>query len=138
MTDIDDEAGPSRSEVEKREQDEKERKAEEDAEQAKLPYRWTQTISDLDVTVSVPGNVKGRDLDICITKTRIRVGLKGQSPIIDVGWSFFLTEKKKKTDLTIITNRGTFLIPSTPTRLPGHWRRLPTLPVKRSRSILTK
>jgi hypothetical protein len=89
MADIDDESGPNRSEIEKREQEEKERKAKEDAEQATLPYKWTQTISDADVTVPVPSNVKGRDLDILITKTKIRVGLKGQAPIMDVGCFFF-------------------------------------------------
>lgn len=84
MADIDDEPGSSRHEVEQREQEEKERKAQEDAEQAKLPYKWTQTISDADVTIPVPGNIKGRDLSIIITKTNIRVGLKNQEPIIDV------------------------------------------------------
>jgi len=83
MADIDDEPGSSHHEAEQREQEEKKRKAQEDAEQAKLPYKWTQTISDLDVVVPVPGNIKGRDLDTMITKTRIRVGLKNQQPIID-------------------------------------------------------
>lgn len=84
MADIDEPSGPSHDEIAKREQEEKERKAKEDAEQAKLPYKWTQTIRDADVAVPVPGTVKGRDLDVVLTKTKIKVGLKGQEPIIEV------------------------------------------------------
>jgi hypothetical protein len=61
-----------------------EAKAREDAEQAALPYKWTQTIQDLDVTIAVDGKYKGRDLDVKITKTHLRVAVKGQEPIIDV------------------------------------------------------
>ncbi|PVI03324.1 CS-domain-containing protein [Periconia macrospinosa] len=60
-----------------------EAKAKEDAEQAALPYKWTQTIKDLDVTVEVDGKYKGRDLDVKITKTHLKVAIKGQDPIID-------------------------------------------------------
>lgn len=59
-------------------------KAKEAAEQAALPYKWTQTIKDLDVTVAIDGKYKGRDLDVKISKNALRVGIKGQEPIIDV------------------------------------------------------
>ncbi|KAL1991462.1 hypothetical protein VTN49DRAFT_4770 [Thermomyces lanuginosus] len=78
-----DDEGPSREELRRREEEEKERKAKEDAEQAKLPYKWTQTIKDADVSVPVPGNIRGRDVVVELTKTKIKVGLKGQEPIID-------------------------------------------------------
>jgi hypothetical protein len=84
MDDIEDPSGPSREETTKRDQDEKERKAKEDAEQATLPYKWTQTIGDADVVISVPATIKGRDLDVVLTKTKIRLGLKGQTPFIEV------------------------------------------------------
>ncbi|OCL11773.1 putative nuclear movement protein nudC [Glonium stellatum] len=58
-------------------------KAREAAEQATLPYKWTQTIADLDVTVPVPANIKSRDLDIKLTKAKLKVAIKGQSSIID-------------------------------------------------------
>jgi hypothetical protein len=61
-----------------------EAKTKEDAEQAALPYKWTQTIKDLDVTISVDGKYKGRDLDVKISKTHLKVAIKGQDPIIDV------------------------------------------------------
>lgn len=57
-------------------------RAKEQAEQATLPYKWTQTIGDLNVQFSVPGNFKGRDLVIDIKKTSISAGIKGQEPIL--------------------------------------------------------
>jgi len=66
-----------------REVADKELKAREAAEQAQLPYKWTQTIGDLDLTTPVPGNIKGRDLDVVLTKTKLKIGLKGQEPILD-------------------------------------------------------
>ncbi|KAF2876895.1 HSP20-like chaperone [Massariosphaeria phaeospora] len=58
-------------------------KTKEDAEQAALPYKWTQTIKDLDVAIAVDGKYKGRDLDVKLTKTALRVAIKGQEPFID-------------------------------------------------------
>ena len=65
-------------------EDEKTRKALEDAEQAKLPYKWTQTIRDVSVTAPIPGNLKGKDMDVDLRKDSIRVGIRGQTPIIEV------------------------------------------------------
>jgi hypothetical protein len=45
---------------------------------------WMQTIQDVDLTAQVPGNLKARDFDIKITKSHLRVAVKGQDPIIDV------------------------------------------------------
>ncbi|KAL4885890.1 HSP20-like chaperone [Aspergillus karnatakaensis] len=71
------EEDPSPAAVAAREIEEKQRKAAEEAEQATLPYKWTQTISDLDVTIPVAGNIRGRDLDVVITKTSIKAAIKG-------------------------------------------------------------
>ena len=49
-----------------------------------LPYKWKQTLGDVDVTVPLPKGTRGRDLDIVIEKKRIRVGLKNQAPIFEV------------------------------------------------------
>ncbi|KAF1350000.1 HSP20-like chaperone [Delphinella strobiligena] len=57
-------------------------KAKEDEEQSKLPYKWTQTIQDLDLTSPIPANMKGRDLHVELTKTSLKAGIKGQEPII--------------------------------------------------------
>ncbi|KAI1081888.1 nuclear movement protein [Whalleya microplaca] len=58
-------------------------RAKEAAEQAALPYRWTQTIGDLDVTITVPGNLKARDLVVELKRQKLKAGVKGQEPIID-------------------------------------------------------
>lgn len=84
MSSADPEESLPPAEVAQREQEEKERKAREEAEQAQLPYKWTQTIRDVDVTAPIPANFKGRDMDVVLTKTKIRVGIKGQEPLIDV------------------------------------------------------
>ncbi|KMU73319.1 NudC domain containing protein-containing protein 3 [Coccidioides immitis RMSCC 3703] len=69
--------------VAERERQDREHREKEAAEQAKLPYKWTQTVGDADVTIVVPAEVRGRDLDVVLTKTKIRVGLKGKEPIRD-------------------------------------------------------
>ena len=69
---------------EEREKKDAEAKAREEEEQAKLPYKWSQTIGDLDITVPVPGNLKGKDFEVIIGKSKLKVGVKGQPPIIDV------------------------------------------------------
>ncbi|KAL9608383.1 MAG: hypothetical protein Q9167_006780 [Letrouitia subvulpina] len=59
-------------------------RAKQAEEQSRLPYKWTQTIRDVDVLVPVPPHLRGRDIDASITKTHLRIGIKGQSPpIID-------------------------------------------------------
>jgi len=74
----------SPTELAERELQEKERKAREDAEQAQLPYKWTQTIRDVDVTAPIPANIKGRDMQVTLTKTKISIAIKGQKPTIEV------------------------------------------------------
>jgi HSP20 family molecular chaperone IbpA len=56
---------------------------EEEREQAKLPYSWKQTLQDVDVTVSVPRNLRSRDLHVKFSRTHLTVGIKGQDPIVD-------------------------------------------------------
>ncbi|KAL9937100.1 hypothetical protein V8E36_004335 [Tilletia maclaganii] len=57
---------------------EREREA---AEQGALPYKWTQTLDHLDLTVPVQEGTRGRDLDVQIKKSSIKVGYKGKAPI---------------------------------------------------------
>ena len=72
---------PTPEEQKKKDEEARAREAEE---QAKLPYKWTQTIGDVDVTVPVDGKLKGKDLVVVLKKTKLTVGVKGQPPIIDV------------------------------------------------------
>ena len=57
--------------------------AKEKAEQDALPYKWTQTIQDVDITIKIPGNLKARDLIVDIKKTKLLARIKGQEPFID-------------------------------------------------------
>ncbi|KAI1445980.1 nuclear movement protein [Annulohypoxylon stygium] len=58
-------------------------RAKEAEEQAALPYKWNQTIADVDINITVPGNLKGRDIVVDIKKQKLKAGIKGQDPIID-------------------------------------------------------
>jgi HSP20 family molecular chaperone IbpA len=73
----------SPSPEDRKKQDEEDRKREEE-EQATLPYKWTQTLTEADVTVPIPGNLKAKDLIVDLKKTHLKVQIKGQDPIIDV------------------------------------------------------
>ena len=68
---------------ERRKKDEVDRKREEE-EQATLPYKWTQTLTEADVNVPIPGNLKAKDLVVDLKKTHLKVQIKGKDPIIDV------------------------------------------------------
>ncbi|KAF9114940.1 hypothetical protein BGX27_009370 [Mortierella sp. AM989] len=55
----------------------------EQEEQAALPYKWRQTLVDVDVSIQVPKGTKSKDLYVDIKKKSLKVGLKGQEAIID-------------------------------------------------------
>ncbi|KAJ2920233.1 hypothetical protein MD484_g145, partial [Candolleomyces efflorescens] len=67
---------------EERDQRDKEEREREEAEQAALPYKWTQELGELDITVPVPKGTRGKDLNVVIAKQKLTVGLKGQEPIM--------------------------------------------------------
>lgn len=45
-------------------------------------YVWTQTLSELSVTVPLPDNTRGRDLNVTISKSHLKIGLKNQSNLM--------------------------------------------------------
>lgn len=46
-------------------------------------YKWTQTLSEIELKVPFGITVRARDVNVKITKKTLLVGLKGQPPIID-------------------------------------------------------
>ncbi|KAF9419566.1 hypothetical protein BGZ94_009365 [Podila epigama] len=52
-------------------------------EQAALPYKWKQSLGDVDVTIEVPKGTRGKDVIVEIKKKSLKAGLKGQTPIIE-------------------------------------------------------
>ncbi|KAJ3321964.1 hypothetical protein HDV06_003717 [Boothiomyces sp. JEL0866] len=54
----------------------------EQIELDKLPYKWKQSLQEVDLTIQLPKGTRGRDLQVSITKTHISVALKGQEPIV--------------------------------------------------------
>jgi hypothetical protein len=46
-------------------------------------YRWTQTLSEVEVRVPLPMRVKSRDMVVDLAKSHIKIGLKGHPLIID-------------------------------------------------------
>ncbi|GLE04077.1 hypothetical protein PINS_up012988 [Pythium insidiosum] len=46
-------------------------------------YIWTQTLQEAQVNFVVPEGTKSRQIAVDITSTRLKVGLKGASPIVD-------------------------------------------------------
>ncbi|PHH79668.1 hypothetical protein CDD80_4153 [Ophiocordyceps camponoti-rufipedis] len=62
--------------------DEAAARAREADEQAALPYKWSQTIGDVDLSFVVPGTLKSRDLVVEMKKQTIVAGVKGQDPVI--------------------------------------------------------
>ncbi|KAL7754421.1 hypothetical protein RI367_000402 [Sorochytrium milnesiophthora] len=81
-------------------------KEKEDAEQAQLPYKWRQTIGEVDITIALPAGTRGRDLSVTLEKTRLKAGLKNQPPIMDGT----LHSPIKLDDSTWVVDAGELLI----------------------------
>ncbi|KAI6136594.1 nuclear movement protein nudC [Pisolithus sp. B1] len=71
-------------EQEARDRADKEREAQE---QAALPYRWTQELGDVDITVPVPKGTRGRDLVVVIQKKKLSADLCKEIKVEDSTWT---------------------------------------------------
>ncbi|KAL7413255.1 putative nudC protein [Mrakia frigida] len=52
----------------------------EAAEQATLPYKWTQDLATVTLTLDVPTGTRAKDLAVELKRTAIKGGLKGKEP----------------------------------------------------------
>lgn len=48
-----------------------------------LPYSWRQELVDVDLIVPIPKGTRAKGLDVVIAKKKLKVGLKGQEPILE-------------------------------------------------------
>ncbi|KAF5841749.1 nuclear movement family protein [Dunaliella salina] len=46
-------------------------------------YSWSQTLPEVNVSVPVPPGIRAKMMDVVISKTKLKVGVKGQPPIIE-------------------------------------------------------
>lgn len=71
-------------EEEEEDEDEKGKMKPNSGNGADMPnYKWTQTLEEIELRVPLKMVVKARDVVVDIKKTHLKVGLKGQDPIID-------------------------------------------------------
>lgn len=106
-------------------------RAKEKAEQDALPYKWTQTIGDVDINITVPGNLKGRDLVVEIKKLSLTAGIKGQEPIIKACYPQAINPPTPLSTLYLyhlLLNRATSPTQSSLKNLHGRLRPRPTEP----------
>lgn len=47
-------------------------------------YEWEQDLTDVNIFVTPPPGVRAKQIDCVITPTRIRLGLKGNPPFLNV------------------------------------------------------
>jgi len=72
-------------------------------------YVWTQTLSEVDIRFPIPQGTVKRQLDIVLTKTHVKIGLKGEPPLVSgefhkpikVGDSFWELENNRFVNFTI-------------------------------------
>lgn len=53
-------------------------------------YEWTQSLQDVDVFLPAPPGAPGKAFDVHLEPGRVRVGLKGNPPYLDVSFFFFV------------------------------------------------
>jgi len=46
-------------------------------------YRWSQVLSEVEALIPVPSGTKARQLDVIIESSRLKIGFKGNTPIVE-------------------------------------------------------
>ena len=50
----------------------------------RLIYEWDQTLTEVNIYISVPSGVRAKDLAVNIQSHHLSVGIKGNPPYLDV------------------------------------------------------
>jgi HSP20 family molecular chaperone IbpA len=50
----------------------------------RLIYEWDQTLTEVNIYISVPSGVRAKDLAVNIQSNHLSVGIKGNPPYLDV------------------------------------------------------
>ncbi|CED84775.1 Nuclear distribution protein NUDC [Phaffia rhodozyma] len=53
-------------------------RAKQEEEQAQLPYKWTQDLDTITMTLDLPQGTRARDLNVVLKRAEISAGLKGK------------------------------------------------------------
>eukprot|EP00002_Diphylleia_rotans_P020758 TRINITY_DN4032_c0_g1_i3.p1 TRINITY_DN4032_c0_g1~~TRINITY_DN4032_c0_g1_i3.p1 ORF type:complete len:136 (+),score=29.97 TRINITY_DN4032_c0_g1_i3:42-410(+) len=51
------------------------------------PYRWSQSVDEVSITIILSPGIRGKDISCKITANKLFLQIKGQSPIFDVSLS---------------------------------------------------
>lgn len=94
-------------------------------------YRWTQTLSEVELKVPLDITVRPRDIIVKITKKTLFVGLKGQPPIID---GELCDEVKTEESMWVLQDGKTILINIEKLKGMNWWKHL----IKSDPEISTK
>ncbi|KAL3931869.1 MAG: hypothetical protein SGBAC_011112, partial [Bacillariaceae sp.] len=70
------EAAPAAAKAEEKQQDNNDKPGLGNGGTEPGKYVWTQTLSEVNVTVPLPENTRGKDLNVTITRTSLKVGMK--------------------------------------------------------------
>merc|ERR1719317_1041808 len=70
-------------------------------------YNWGQTLEEIELRVPLGGAFKSRDLVVSIEKKHLKVGIKGQPPIID---GAFPKEVKLEESTWVLEDKKTLLL----------------------------
>lgn len=52
--------------------------------QGRVIYEWNQSLEEVNLYIEVPLGVSAKQLEVQVTATQLRIGLKGNPPYLDV------------------------------------------------------
>ncbi|GMK54957.1 hypothetical protein CspeluHIS016_0200130 [Cutaneotrichosporon spelunceum] len=58
-------------------------RAREQAEQEALPYKWSQELGTVSVSLPLPAGTRGRDLEVVMDRRRLKVAVKGGATLLE-------------------------------------------------------